>query len=462
MKLEPERPATTWRAIWLAIWLPITACAPDPEATPRAPHDGRSSYLEAVALAERGQHERARTAFERTLAMSPDYLPARIALAKTLLIIGRHRAARVELEHALELDLTLAAAHAGLAAVAFAEDDPRAAIESLHRALAIQPRASRLHYTLAQAYRQTGQPERAAQQLELRGQGTVTLDDPWQEELTAGARAYRRKQLGARRVRSGRYEEAIEVLQPLVAAEPQALRIRINLALALLRTGDLTAAEIHYRWLTTHANQDPAGHIGLGMLAETTSSAATAAEHYRAALNRDPQSARAHLLLARNRWAAGAIETAQHHLEESLHLDPASMLGHLLLAATTARQGDYQRAQSQIEAAIRILPDAPELWQFLARLLATCPDPAIRNGTQSLTWARRADDRLHTRESARTLAMALAENGRFSEATGRIRRLIAPANGLPPEALDELQLELRLYDNREPRRLQWWEPLPAR
>jgi tetratricopeptide (TPR) repeat protein len=431
-------------------------------AAERSPEDGRWPYLLALTLAEQGDDDGARNTLEVAIRLAPDYLPAVIELGQRLLASGRRQAAGTHFRRALAQDPELAAAHLGLAELALAQGDIETAIDYLHRVLELQPRARRVHYTIAQAYRQAGQPDRAAEHLRLRSARAVQLTDPWRDTLIGGVTAYGRQRSGVQLVRAGRYDAAVSILRPQVAAAPMKLRLRINLALALLRSGDLAGAETHYRWLIANAGRDAAGHLGLALLAEARGDGAAGAAHSRAALERNPQSSHAHLLLGRSLWAVGAIATARPHFEEALRLDPAGMLGHLMLAATSAREGDYRQALARVEAGIEIVPDAPELWQFLARVLAACPDSTIRDPARALDWARRAHGRLQTRESTRTLAMALAGNGRFTEASGLLRGLISRADGLAPTTRAELTDELHLYQARRQLRLPWWEPVPAR
>jgi Flp pilus assembly protein TadD len=68
--------------------------------------------------------------------------------------------------------------------------------------------------------------------------------------------------------------------------------------------------------------------------------------------------------------------------------------------------------------AIRLKPDWPEPLNDLAWLLATCPKPSIRNGSEAVRLAERACE-LSGFKQARflgTLDAAYAETGRFAEA----------------------------------------------
>jgi Flp pilus assembly protein TadD len=68
--------------------------------------------------------------------------------------------------------------------------------------------------------------------------------------------------------------------------------------------------------------------------------------------------------------------------------------------------------------ALALRPRSLELLNNLAWVLATFPDAWIRNGGQALALAKRANELAGHNNPAilRTLAAALAENGRFTEA----------------------------------------------
>src|SRR4029453_11187512 len=93
----------------------------------------------------------------------------------------------------------------------------------------------------------------------------------------------------------------------------------------------------------------------------------------------------------------------------------------------------------------------------LARVLAAAPDDRVRDGARALAIAT---DLLKTQKTpglAETMAMALAEVGRFDEAVKWQRDAIALYQGAPPALVTRLMQNLREYENRRPCRTPWSE-----
>jgi tetratricopeptide (TPR) repeat protein len=89
--------------------------------------------------------------------------------------------------------------------------------------------------------------------------------------------------------------------------------------------------------------------------------------------------------------------------------------------------GRYGEARVRLQEALREFPQDAQLAHVQARLLATVPDPRVRDGRLALEIARRlaaARQDLRVRE---TLALALAEAGRFDEAVEVQRGVVGEA-----------------------------------
>ena len=85
---------------------------------------------------------------------------------------------------------------------------------------------------------------------------------------------------------------------------------------------------------------------------------------------------------------------------------------------------------------------------------ATCPEDSLRNGEGALEAARAVFRQNPGLETAQTVAMALAELGRFSEAADWQRRLLDQlrGNGTPPPEVTE---RLEAYERGEAVRAPW-------
>ncbi len=111
------------------------------------------------------------------------------------------------------------------------------------------------------------------------------------------------------------------------------------------------------------------------------------------------------------------------NLYETLKVQPTAET-HVQLAGMLTAQKDYQNAVEHYRAALRLKPDAPDILNNLAWLLATCPDDQVRNGAEAVQYAERACELTQNKQPVTlgTLAAAYAEVGRFDEAVATAQK----------------------------------------
>ena len=97
----------------------------------------------------------------------------------------------------------------------------------------------------------------------------------------------------------------------------------------------------------------------------------------------------------------------------------------------------------------------------LARLLAASPDPQVRDGRQALDLVTSLATQHKTTSVAETLAMALAEVGRFDDAIEwqRLAMSVAADAG-HSDAAKQMAANLALYLRHEPCRTPWRDDDP--
>ena len=158
--------------------------------------------------------------------------------------------------------------------------------------------------------------------------------------------------------------------------------------------------------------------LDLGHLYLRNGQPSLAAGHLETLVKHSPKNLDALSLLATAKMQMGDLAVVDDLCRQILLLDPNHATAYLNLGLLTESRQDFSGAIRNYRAALKILPTWDIALNQLAWILATSPEDELRDGTQALELATR----LHqmTRESQpvflRTLAAALAENGRFEEA----------------------------------------------
>jgi eukaryotic-like serine/threonine-protein kinase len=197
--------------------------------------------------------------FEAALKEDSSYAQAWAALAASIYVaVANHviapaegvPKARAAALRAIELDENLAEGHVSLGGIYLAHDrNFSAAKKEFDRALELDGQSSRAWHNVALWHASLGQVEEALEALR-RARELEPMDLQF-------AGNYARVLYSARR-----YDEAIEILKPLVAANPHFDHARSVLAWALIATGDLAGAEEQLRLVTDPGiNQSSSGYL---------------------------------------------------------------------------------------------------------------------------------------------------------------------------------------------------------
>jgi Flp pilus assembly protein TadD len=167
---------------------------------------------------------------------------------------------------------------------------------------------------------------------------------------------------------------------------------------------------------------------------------------------------------------SGKLEAAITEYIEIVKIDPSASDARFGRAMALVRLRRFAEARSVLEEAVRVHAEQPGLAHALARLLASAPDDAVRDGRRALSIMQSLENTTAPSVAlVETMAMALAENGRFADAIMRQRQAIAMASQDRRSALvTRLSEHLRRYESHMPSRTPWADddpvhfPRPAR
>ena len=121
------------------------------------------------------------------------------------------------------------------------------------------------------------------------------------------------------------------------------------------------------------------------------------------------------------------------------------------------RKGKAAEAVACYQKAIDLQPHFLPALENQAWMMATWPEPSVRNGDKAVALAEQANQLSHgtAPQILRTLAAAYAETGRFTEAVATAKRAAALAVAQSRTDLASvLQTEIELYQTNSPCRHQ--------
>src|SRR5436309_4647436 len=225
--------------------------------------------------------------------------------------------------------------------------------------------------------------------------------------------------LGATLFKGDRVDDAIAHYRQALAIQPDYAEASCNLAAALLSRGDMD-----------------------GAIARYLTCVAVLPDHADAQYN-----------LASALLRKGRIDEAVIHYEKALELLPENADAHVNLGSAFLSKGRVEDAIAQYKEALRLAPENVAAQSNLAWLLATSPDPSLRNGPEAVLLAEQASRSSGGKRplALRILAAAYAEAGRFSEARATAHEALQAADDQGNVALsDFLRKEIALYESGQP------------
>jgi tetratricopeptide (TPR) repeat protein len=295
-------------------------------------------------------------------------------------------------------------AHYNLGIALNDQGDADRAIAHYRQAVELRPNYPEAHYNLGWLLVQKGQVDEA-----------VAHYEKALEINPADAAAH--NNLGATLFANGRVDEAIAHYQKALAIQPDYADASCNLASALLSKGALDGAIAHYS----------------------------------ACLAISPDQAEAQYNLASALFRTGRMDEAIAHYQKVLELRPENADAHANLGSVFLAKGRVRDAIAQYRDALRIAPDNVAAQSNLAWLLATAADPSLRNGSEAVLLAERAESESSRSENhaivLRILATAYAETGRFVEARKTAEQALQAAEIQGNSTLSNaLRDEISLYE----------------
>lgn len=254
----------------------------------------------------------------------------------------------------------------------------------------------------------------------------------------------------------GRHEEAIKHYRHAVRSRPGWAMAESNLGLSYAALGEMDRAIEHHRRAFALRPNWPQVAMNLANVLFQAGEFRQAVEGYNHVLSLRPNHPDAHDNLGLALSRLGRHAEAVTHWRSALQSDPHRFATRLRLASGLAALGDYGEAIGILEQAVKEQPENLVAVNQLAWLLATCPEPGLRDGTRAVALAERLYLPGDEAPAAwlDTLAAAYAELGAFAKATKAAELALRRARRLgDSEAEEAIAERLDLFRERRPFRL---------
>ncbi len=452
-----------------------------------APADFQWAYFKLLLHIATGDLETAQASAEEALAIRPDDVPTLIRQAELLVAAGDVDAAEAAYEAAIAAYPESATARVGMGYIALERGDPAKALQIFQEVAASQPEGSEAYHHVGLAHRALGDADRAAEAWRLNRDVLIPMYDPLLERLRPLEEDVTLPlDRAVAAAAEGDHERAIELYEEILATNETDEEAHFRLAGSLLVIGEDERAERQLRRTIALNPEHGPAHYALSMFLNRAGRSTESAAHLERAADLMPDNLSWRLQRAQMRAASGNRAGAIEELEQIVALDPGMVAARRMLSAVLVGAGRTEEAAVQLQALVALTPDDLQarfnlglmhfesgryaearltldetLGRFpgdvatrhlLARLLAVSPDDAVRDGARAVELAQSVVDEQPALDHLETLAMAMAEAGRFDDAvTWQQRALEAErqaAGGNSPQRLDRLAL----YRARQPLR----------
>jgi tetratricopeptide (TPR) repeat protein len=227
----------------------------------------------------------------------------------------------------------------------------------------------------------------------------------------------------------------------------------LNLGAAFQEQNRPTEALAEYQEVLRLSPGREEAYNNIGRILNDQGKPSAALEYCQAALQLNPRSPAQHDSLGIVLAELGRADEALRQFDEALRLDPNYAPAYFQKGRLLLRQNHDLEAVKQLNQALQIDPDNFQMLIYTARVLAADENPPVRNDVQALAYVGRAARLTGTAQPVMldTLAMTMAEAGRFDEAMTNEQQAVALARaGGQPEDAATMQRRLELYQKHQP------------
>ena len=251
----------------------------------------------------------------------------------------------------------------------------------------------------------------------------------------------------------GRIDEAVYHYLQAIKFEPTDESAYNNLGGALLRQSRWSEAAGYFRQALSIKPNYADAYTNLGLAAALQGRAGEAIGYFQQALQIKPNDGEAHYNLGIALLSQGRLDDAISQLRLAIRNKPSNADAYYKLGAALKAQGRLDEAVVAFREALKLRPDWILPLNDAALILATHPDPKIRDARQAVVFAERAAKLTQYRNPVvlATLGVAYAAAGRIDDAISAAEVALPLASTQGDEQLaNNIRSQLELYKKAKP------------
>ena len=407
----------------------------------------------AARAAAAGDMQSAVAGYRQALSQDPGNTEVRLLLAVALARARQVESAKTELRAVIEAEPDNAEAHFLLGTALMAQGDLDGAGASLQRTLSADPRHVEALATLGTLAEQ--RDDLVAAEYNYSRAVEIDPDNPQNRFQHA-------KILGL----MGRSDESREELVALLERHPSFGEAILSLGFQFEQAEMTDQALERYVAASELSDQPDVQGMAFVRIVELTARSGRAPT-----ADQLPQVLPEYVAMANSLARMGRYAEAAEAFDTAVGLGPGSRGSgdttagapgtdlegaHMGRALSRLYAGQDSQARGEIEQSLEAFPRNIALAHLLARLMATSSDATIRDGQRALALAQQVAQAEERIDHVETVAMALAELGRYQEAADLQRRILSEARrvGATP-LIPDIEARLRLYESGQPVRDVW-------
>ncbi len=342
------------------------------------PADAHWPYRLATIVAGYGQLDEALPLWQRAVALAPDYLPARLRLADTLLKKDDDVAAAKVYAAVVKREPRNPYALLGLARVDLSAGRWDAARERLE--IVVQQSNYGIGYDLLPTVYEHLGMNAAAEAIRARQKASgafFDVPDPWIDELIFDCYdTYRISAVAGTADHGGDLRLAMRVLARALALEPDRAVYYFQMGGFCLKAGDLTKAREHFERCTVLAPDFADGWAQLTDLEMKLGNRAAAERSLSSGLQHCPASPGLHLERGRRLAAAGLYPEAIREFQLTVQLRPQEADGYIELAQIYFGLERIDEGVAELKKSLQVEPGNPVALTTLAFFAINIGDEA--------------------------------------------------------------------------------------